>query len=404
MIEKFEKVKSIKQIGNFENEYVYDISVVDKTHTFIANELLVHNSLFVSFKPALENCSWQQLKLNVNYLSSITVPFAIVYGDTEVIEFENDNFLGYITELGVDNEKYHKLIEDYNPELIIMDSMYINNYDILDITNDYNVEWNWYKELDFIIGLDKMRYADFLRISLEEHASKYNVENRQNFELEKIVDSIINIAKKKYIQNIVYEDGVLHKSTENLLPKGVELIRSSSPAFAREKIIDIIKYLFRNPDTYNMRDLLKMVKDLKSEFILSYPDNIDDICMQSSCSNYNEKVLNDKNKLEFVDGAHFAVKAAGFYNWTLNKHPELIDKYGRLKSGDKIKYYYCKSDVGSVFAYKRGEFPIEIAPPIDFDIQFEKAILSPINSVISTINMPTISRRLTIIMDIFGDL
>ena len=34
-------------IGIFEDEYVYDIEMDDPTHTFIANDILVHNSLYI---------------------------------------------------------------------------------------------------------------------------------------------------------------------------------------------------------------------------------------------------------------------------------------------------------------------------------------------------------------------
>jgi hypothetical protein len=49
----------------------------------------------------------------------------------------------------------------------------------------------------------------------------------------------------------------------------------------------------------------------------------------------------------------------------------------------------------------RGSYPIEFAPAIDYDIQFSKSILSPINSIIEPLGMPTITNRLSIIMDIF---
>ena len=48
--EEFEEIESCELVGNFNDEYVYDIEVNDDTHTFIANDMLVHNSLFVSFK------------------------------------------------------------------------------------------------------------------------------------------------------------------------------------------------------------------------------------------------------------------------------------------------------------------------------------------------------------------
>jgi DNA polymerase elongation subunit (family B) len=266
-------------------------------------------------------------------------------------------------------------------------------------------EWSHqYKdELEFIHALDKNRYAGYFKKCLDEHAATYGVDNKQDFELERISESIISIAKKKYIQHIVYEDGIPYDRLTYIFPKGVELVRSSTPLFARDKIVGIVKYLFEHPDTFNIKELLKLVKNLKKEFDLCVPDRIDEICMQSSCSKYNEKVLNDKNKLEFVNGAHFAVKASAYHNYLLNKNKSLQTKYEFIKSGDKIKYYYCKDkSQNEVFAFIRGSYPIEMAPEIDLDTQFEKCILSPINSIIEPLGLPLITKRLSVVLDIFS--
>lgn len=318
----FDEIESCECIGNFQDEYVYDVEVDDETHTFIANDILVHNSLFVTFKPAIDHCDWS-----------------------------------------------HK-------------------YD---------------NELAFIHALDKAKIADYFKEKLDDHAKSYGVENKQDFELERISESIISIAKKKYIQHIVYEDGIPYDRFSYLFPKGVELVRSSTPLFARDKIIGIVKYLFEHPDSFTIKKLLKLVKDLKKEFDLCVPDKIDDISMQSSCSKYEEKCLNDKTKLEFVNGAHFAVKASAYHNFLLNRNKDLQAKYEFIKSGTKIKYYYCKDKtVNDIFAYTRGSYPIEFAPEIDLETQFEKCILSPINSIIEPLNLPQITKRLSVVLDIFS--
>ena len=64
----FDDVEYCEEIGVFNDEYVYDVEVDDDTHTFIANDILVHNSLFVSFKPAIENCEWKNLLFTNNKL------------------------------------------------------------------------------------------------------------------------------------------------------------------------------------------------------------------------------------------------------------------------------------------------------------------------------------------------
>lgn len=44
-----EEIESIEQLDDFNNEEVYDIEVADDSHTFIANDILVHNSVYISF-------------------------------------------------------------------------------------------------------------------------------------------------------------------------------------------------------------------------------------------------------------------------------------------------------------------------------------------------------------------
>lgn len=41
-------IKSVEQLEDFQDEYVYDIEV-DDTHTFFANDILAHNSIYVEF-------------------------------------------------------------------------------------------------------------------------------------------------------------------------------------------------------------------------------------------------------------------------------------------------------------------------------------------------------------------
>lgn len=395
----FDDIESCEQIGTFEDEYVYDVEVDDPTHTFIANDILIHNSVFVSFEPAINHCSWRNLILP--NISKFQKPFIILENRQET-KTDNPSCKGIFR-----NVSDMKEFLQYNQiETIIIDGYFVKSRDLnkdselQDFLKDKKILWNWYNELDFIQGVDHFRYGEYFKKCLEDYAESYGVKNREDFELERISESIINIAKKKYIQHIVYEDGIPYDRLTYIFPKGVELVRSSTPAFAREKIVEIVKYLFSHPDTFNIKDLLKLVKNLRKEFELA---NIDDICMQSSVSNYETKVLDDKERLNFVSGAHFAVKASAYYNYLLNKDRSLQSKYEFIKSGAKIKYYYCKNKrMNDMFAYIRGSFPIEMAPEVDYDIQFAKSILSPINSIIEPLGMPEITHRLSVVMDIFA--
>ena len=356
------------------------------------------DSLFVSFKPAMDHCNWKNLIFNKNYLKTINQNFIIL--SKEEIKVDNTNCVG----VAKDTHELEKLLkEDYS--LLLFDGHFIKDRGLNKMLDSgvftSEIRWNWNTEQDFIQGLDFFRYGDYFKKCLEDYAASFGVENKEDFELERISESMINIAKKKYICHITYEDGIPFERLSYLYPKGVELVRSSTPAFARDKIVGIVKYLFTHPDTFNIKDLLKLVKGLRKEFELA---EIDDIAMQSSCSNYDIKVLNDKTlPLQFVSGAHFAVKSAAHYNYLLSKDKDMQQKYEFIKSGTKIKYYVCKDkSVTDMFAYIRGSFPMEFAPQIDYDTQFEKSILSPINSIIEPLGMPEITKRLSVVMDIFS--
>lgn len=356
------------------------------------------DSLFVSFKPAMDHCNWKNLIFDESYLNSINQRFVIL--SKEDIKTTNPNLLGKASDI---EDLKSELSKD--PELIIADGFFIKNRELNKMIKSNSIscdiKWNWSRELDFIQGIDYFRYGGYFKNSLEEYAGTFGVENKEDFELERISESIISIAKKKYIQHIVYEDGIPYDRLTYIFPKGVELVRSSTPAFARDKIVGIVKYLFSNPDTFNIKDLLKLVKNLRKEFELA---DVDDICMQSSVSNYETKILNDKTvPLQFVSGSHFAVKSAAYYNYLLYKDKILQSKYEFIKSGTKIKYFCCKDkSINDMFAYIRGSYPHEFAPQIDYDEQFMKSILSPVNSIIEPLGMPEITKRLSVVMDIFG--
>lgn len=301
----------------FENENVYDIEVIDDSHTFIANDILVHNSLFVAYQPAMDSCNWQ--------------------GDP----------------------------------------------------------------MDFINTLNKNRIQKYFTNILDKYALKNKVENIEDFELERIDQSVIFLEKKCYVQNVVWEDGIPYKPLSYMPSKGIEIVKSSTPKFARERAMELIKYLFAHPKDYKIQEVLNIVKELKKAFMWCAAENIEDVSMSCSMNNYEKGVIEDTKELKFNTGAHFSVKAAAFHNYLLKKNPEMLTKYEFVKSGNKIKYYYTKNALHETFGYNRGSFPTEFAPEIDLDLQFEKSVLNIINRFMGVLNMPIINKRISVVMALF---
>ena len=107
--------------------------------------------------------------------------------------------------------------------------------------------------------------------------------------------------------------------------------------------------------------------------------------------------------LEVAKGCPIHVRASAYHNYLLNSS-KYKDKYPLLRSGEKVNYYFVKTKSiadNNVFAYAQGTFPYEYAPPIDYDMQFTKTILDPINRFIEVMGYNNISPNLFMINALF---
>lgn len=241
------------------------------------------------------------------------------------------------------------------------------------------------------------------------------VDNVQDFEMERINESILFLQKKTYIQHVTWEDGTNYERLKYLYPKNVSLMKHSTPPFARAKIKDIINYLFAHPKDYNLKDFLKLVKDIKKQFQNA---DLEEISETVSCNNYGNYIINDKDTYEYKSGTPAGVKAGAYYNYKLNqtaitkpedkakgivKDNRLRNKYEYIKSGNKMKFYYCVEveELNDRFAYHRGAYPHEFAPRCDYDKQFKKTILENVNKYITALGLPELNERLSVILPLF---
>ena len=97
------------------------------------------------------------------------------------------------------------------------------------------------------------------------------------------------------------------------------------------------------------------------------------------------------------------VRAAGYHNYLLN-NSKYKTKYSLIRSGEKIKFYFVatKSEAeNNVFGYLNGSYPYEIAPPINYDEQFNRTILDPVNRFIEAMGYPPLSPNLLLVRALF---
>ena len=252
---------------------------------------------------------------------------------------------------------------------------------------------------DFILAMNKNRIATLIQNVLQKYADSYNSENFLDFELETIANNAIWVAKKKYVQNIVWKDGKEYEPLSYISTKGLEIIQSSTPAFCRTKLTDLVKFLFSKDKLDNdaISGLTQVLKDIKTQFKLA---DIEQISSNRRIGDYNKFVVNDTNEFELAKGCPIHVRAGGHHNYLINnsKHK---NNYDMIKTSDKIRWYYAADQFCDVFGYLPGEYPYQIAPKIDMERQFEMFILEPLNRIIIPSGMPRLNRSLAYTLSLF---
>lgn len=361
----YEEIESVECIGEFENEYVYDIEMDDNTHTFIANDILVHNSVYSQLDEIISTTDWG-MHPKTNWSISAK------YKDGKTL---STKFCG---------AKSREYIIDY----FKLEGEDVESYDIKAVRGEPK---------DFAILLDDVFLSDYFKSIFERYAKNINADNYLNFELETYSDAGIWLSKKKYMQNIRWTDSMPRQDIldnfSKIKSKGVELIQASSPTFARKKLNYLVKWIFER-DTFDIKDFVSELKKIKEEMKLT---NIDDICWNKKATGYMKWILDDTKELVMKKGTPITTKGIAYYNYLLERNKQYKVKYSRLTEGNKCKYYYCKGQTSEMFAYDPGNHPIEFAPDPDIETMFAKTILNPINRIVKALGYDEIPNDLIIL-------
>lgn len=222
-------------------------------------------------------------------------------------------------------------------------------------------------------------------IWISEMYEKRHAKSTHSFETELISLSEINLQKKKYMKNVIWEKGKLydHPKTKGT---GIELIKSTTPPLCKEILTKLINFLIYEYSEMGHQEFVYFLADKLHEFKKQfYAAPIDDISQSIGVNGYQKYVINDETALEFRPHATPGVKGCARYNYLAHK-AGADDK--RIYSG-KMKYYNIRISPKATdfFAYPFGECP-EWAPKIDLLTQWEKTIITPINRFLEVMKIP----------------
>lgn len=288
-----------------------------------------------------------------------------------------------------------KVVPVKKPSVIYIDtdSCYVQFEEMYD-----SIEWLGDKlSIDqFIMQLYKIRLDGFIVNSMEKYSVDMNTDNYLFFDLETISYSGIWLSKKKYLQDIAWIDKLdvddRYKTLSKIKTVGFDIIQSSTPTIARKQLTQAVEILLsEKPTAGTIAKLVEFLKKSKKEFKLA---DIDHICFNKRTNNIDKYVIDDTTEFQLGLKCPINVKAAGFYNFLLNNNPKYKSKYKLNNNGEKLKLYHCKHKISDMFAYQTGEHPYEFAPEVDYEVQFEKCVIDPINRILVVLGLQTLNRNL----------
>lgn len=257
--------------------------------------------------------------------------------------------------------------------------------------------------IQFIFEIQHYSLEEYVNKKLVEYVDKYhgfqkkmNGDKALKIEMEQLSHRVLWVKKKKYIKDPMWDKGVLRKSMSKLQYKGLELNQSATPPWVRKKLGALVEYIMAE-DHVDTGKLLIELSDIKAEFSTV---DVESIVKYERVTNYRNLILNDTTALEFGKGAKPHAKGAGYYNYLLHNSPHK-NKYAYIASGDRIHYYYTQAAEIESFAFPSGSFPVEFAPPVNINMQFEKVFLGPLNNIIKVLGYPALDSNLVIFGALF---
>lgn len=283
------------------------------------------------------------------------------------------------------NEFMNNLLKTESDYVIASDtdSIYLRLEELVEKVYGDRVEsMDKQKVIEFMDKVCEQKIQPFIDKSYQELADYVHAfKQKMRMKREGLSDKGIWTAKKRYILNVYNNEGVQYKEP-HLKIMGLEIAKSSTPTVIKEKMYELIKITITGTES----EAQEFISNFQEQFKNFPPEDISFPRGVNGLKQYSDPVTLYKK------GTPIHVKGAIVYNYYLKKM-NLTKKYPLIQEGEKLKFTYLKQPntfKDTVISYP-GRLPLEfgIHEYVDYDMQFEKAFVSPMKLIFDSIGWKT---------------
>ena len=227
----------------------------------------------------------------------------------------------------------------------------------------------------FIIKVCDDKLSHVLESSCKDVAEYTNAfTNAVYFKREKIADSGIWTAKKRYILRVYNNEGVSYDPPK-VEVTGIEVVRSSTPKLLRDMLKEAIEVVLNDVE----KDLWTVVEGHRAMFFAA---EIEEIAFPRS---WNGSGVYGDPKSIYIKGTPQQVRAGLLYN-DLIVRGKLDRKYRSIQEGDKMKLVFLKEPnplrenvIGFPSSLPK-EFKLHKF--VDYETMFSKGYVEPLKAIL----------------------
>jgi len=220
--------------------------------------------------------------------------------------------------------------------LIDTDSSYVC---LQEIVRNMGLEFKNNQEFyDWVDDLDERFFKPFFDKILKIYANNYGVPQLIDFKREKIITQKFILAKKKYADEVIANEDKLYIDEPKISITGIEVVRTDTPQFSRERIMGVIRKIF-NVRGKDKEAVLTKLRKIHNEFLEAGPSDIANPTGIKDYTKYAEPVEKyiENNEISYPKHLPIHVRAAMNYNFVVAKNDLPLMP---VNNGTKMKYIY----------------------------------------------------------------